>query len=268
MHTVTTRRCLITIMVVALLTAAAITAINRYGKYSRVFGPAGTIQSRIFVKKRVDVPREAYRIWKAAGYRGRAIVFVSDRWESFDPDELIPAQMFRAYPLQLYNTARLFEDDFLNDATFLYVASLNGIVRKIVAIVPESEVGRMREAARKVKNSRVSDKGVYITRLGFPRWFTTAARFDGAAEPVLLYVGASYFRTAEPDELYHRLAASGLRTDCVILCNETGNASVTPLEIARLSRFAQLMGVPSSHPDSAGKSTSPLSMQRRTLPAS
>jgi len=243
MHRLTTRRSMITAMIITLLTTLAMIGVDRFGRNSRVFGPTGTIQAQSIVKKRVDDPREAYQIWKDAGYRGRTIVFVSDRWESFDPEELIPAQMYRAYPLQLYNTSRLFEDDYLNGVTFLYVASLNRIVRNIVAIVPESEVGRMKNAARRVKNSRVSDKGVYITRLAFPRWFTTGAKFEGAGEPALLYIGASYFRHAEPEELYRQLASSGLQTDCIVLCNEIGKDTITPKVVAKLNRFARLIGM-------------------------
>jgi len=255
-------------MVIVVLTAVAIFGIDRFGKNSRVFGRAGTILALGIDKKLVDNPADAYRIWKQAGYLGRTVVYVSDRWESFDPGELIPVQMFRAYPLQLYNTAKLFEDDYLNGVTFLYVASLNKIVRKIVAIVPESEVGRMKEAARMVKNSHVSDKGVYITRQGFPRWFTTGARFDGAGEPALLYIGASYFRHAEPEDLYRQLSSSGLQTDCVILCAEKGKDTVTPIEIAKLNRFARLIGISTASAGSDDMKTSGIQMQQRTVPAS
>src|SRR6185369_15888559 len=124
---------------------------------------------------------------------------------SFDPGDLIPVQMFRAYPLQLYNTARLIEDNQLTDVTFLYVASLNKICRRIVAILPESEVGRMKELAIKSKDARVGDKGIFASRQGYPRWFTTAAGFSGIGEPALLYIGASYFKNAEPEELFRQL---------------------------------------------------------------
>jgi len=189
---------------------------------------------------------DAYRALKEAGYRGRTIVFVADRWESFDPGELTPVQMFRAYPLQLYNTAKVVEEDHLNGVTFLYTATLNGICRRIVAIMPEGEVGRMKAMARQSKDFKVSDTGVFASRQGFPRWFVTGAGFRGVREPVLLYVGASYFKTAEPENLFQQLASAGLQTDCIILCRESGKDTVTPKEIARLHRFARLMGFPPS----------------------
>src|SRR5689334_6588478 len=104
MHTLTTRRSMLTCLLIIVLTAATMFGIDRFGKNSRVFGRTGTIQSNSIDKRRVDYPTDAYQIWKQAGYQGRTIVYVSDRWESFDPGELIPTQLFRAYPLQLYNT--------------------------------------------------------------------------------------------------------------------------------------------------------------------
>ena len=243
MSVVTTRRCTITCLIIVLLTAVALVGIDRFGKSSRVVGTTGTIQAEQIVKKRVDDPKEAYRIWKNAGYQGRTILYVADRWESFDPGELIPAQMFRAYPLQLYNTAKLLEDEHLSGVTLLYVASMNKIIRRIVAIMPENEVNRMKEAARKAKDFKITTKDVFVSRQGFPRWYMTAANFSATEEPPLLYIGASYFKTAEPEELFRQLSASGLKTDCVILCNETGKDTVTPREVAKLNTFARLVGV-------------------------
>jgi hypothetical protein len=263
MQKMTTRSCMITCAIIAALTAGAIAGIDSFGRSSRVAGRTGTIQSQHIVKQLVNDPRDAYWSWKKAGYRGRTVVYVSARWESFDPGELIPIRMFRAYPLELYNTARLLEDDSLNGMTFLYVATVNKISRKIVAIVPENEVDRMKEAARRAKDSRVSDKGVYISRQGFPRWFTTGANFADVGEPVLLYVGASYFKNAEPEELYRQLSSSGLQTDCVILCNETGKDSVTPDETTKLTRFARLIGMTTSVSGSGGRVMSGTDQQQR-----
>jgi hypothetical protein len=240
--TLNTFRCIFTCVIIVVLTAATIFCIDRFGKSSRVFGRIGYFHSRDIDKKQVENPKEAYGIWQQAGYRGRTIVYISDRWESFDPGELIPTQMFRAYPLQLYNTAKLVEDNYLTGVTFLYVASLNKICRRIVAILPEHEIVRMKETARSSKDVRVSDKGVFVSRQGYPRWFTTGAGFSGVGEPVLLYIGASYFKNIEPGVLYNQLSSSGLKTDSVILCNEAGKDTVTPLETAKLKRFARLMG--------------------------
>jgi hypothetical protein len=151
--------------------------------------------------------------------------------------------------LQLYNTAKLLEDEHLTGVTLLYVASMNKIIRRIVAIMPEAEVGRLAVAARTAKDYRVSEKEVFVSRQAFPRWYSTGANFGGIAEPVLLYVGASYFKHAGPEELYRQLVKVGLQTDCVILCSEKGKESVTAAEIAKLNVFARLIGIsPSDQP--------------------
>ncbi len=267
MQRLTIRRSLITCFAVILLATAILFGLDRVGHTSRVSGITGTIVAREIDKKQVDNPPEAYRVWKQAGYRGRTLVFVADRWESFDPGEIIPTQMYRAYPLPLYNTARRYEEEYLNGVTFLYAASLNKIIRNIVAIVPEQEVARMTEAARKVKNSRIDARGVSITRQGFPRRFTTGAAFDGAGESVLVYIGASYFRYAEPEELFRQLSSAGLLTDCIVLCNEAGKDTVTAKEVAKLNRFAGLIGLPPPSTGSDSRTTSTAATVHRPLPS-
>jgi hypothetical protein len=266
MHTLTTNRIIITCLLIAVLSGGSIFWLYRLGKNSRVIGHAGTIQANDSVKQMVDSPRDAYQIWKGAGYRGRTIVFVADRWESFDPGELIPAQMFRTYPLQLFNTAKLLEEEHLNGITFLYVASLNKICRRIVAIVPEKEFGRMKEMSRASKDRKISDREVYVSRQGFPRWFATGASFAGVGEPALLYIGASYFKNAEPEELFRQLSASGLLTDCIILCNEKGKDGVTPHETAKMARFGRLIGIATSSAEVHGELPFWSQAKLRTMP--
>jgi uncharacterized small protein (DUF1192 family) len=257
MQTLTPRRSIITCLIVLLLAAGAILGLDRFGKNSRVMGHAGSLQDKKVAKELVENPGDAYRIWKKEGYRGRTVVFVAEKWESFDPGELIPQAMFRAYPLELYNTARLLEEEHLNGTTFLYVASMNGLVRRIVAVVPEAEVERMRQQVPKVKDSQASAKSVFLSRQGFPRWYTTAANYSGAGEPVLLYVGASYFKFADPEELYRQLSSAGVQTDSVILCSETGKEGVTAQEVAKLKGFAKLIGLATPAAGSAGPAALP-----------
>ncbi len=252
MQALSTRRSITTCLIIVLLTAGALVWLDHFGKSSRVISSTGTIQSQQIVRNIVDDPKEAYLIWRKSGYQGRTILYIADRWESFDPGELIPAQMFRAYPLQLYNTAKLLEDEHLSGVTLLYVASMNKIIRRIVAIMPEAEVGRLAVSARTSKDHRVSDKEVFVSRQAFPRWYSTGANFGGVAEPVLLYVGASYFKQAEPEDLYRQLVKAGLQADSVILCNEAGKDSVSAKEVAKLNVFGRLIGiVPSDLPQSA-----------------
>lgn len=255
MHILTSRRSALTTLAVLAVTACALLGLDGFGKGSRVTGRAGTLQDGNMVRELVDDPTEAYRVWKKRGYRGRTAVFVADRWESFDPGELIAAQMYRAYPLKLYNSAQLLEARHLDPVTFLYVASMNNMLRGVVAVLPEAEVERMRQLAPGVKDSRAGSRGVFLSRQGFPRRFCSGGNFGNFAavsEPVLLYVGASYFRSAEPEELYRQLISAGLETDCVVLCRELQKREVGGGERAKLERFARLLG---NSPPPAGAAT-------------
>jgi len=209
---------------------------------TRHAGPAGSIGKAPVVTYLVETPTDAYALWKEAGYRGRTVVFVSGSWPSFVPGERIPEQMYRAYPLELFNTAQVFERDSLDRLSFLYVAALNGIARSIVAVLPEEEFARQRQAALKAKDRRITDGEVYFPREGYPRRFSTAARLRAPGEPVLLYVGASYFSSGTAEELYRQLGAAGLRSDCVVLCAETENRELGPRVAAELNHLARMLG--------------------------
>ncbi len=243
MPELTVRRCCAIFAIVAFFAVVVIAALHRLGSESRVVGKSGLIGSPDIVKLMADDPSEAYRIWKEFGYRGRIIVYLADRWETCNPDEMIPAPLARPYPLSLVNPARFLEENNLNGATFLYIASLNRITRKIVALLPPGEISRMVGATKRGKDFQITSSGIDDSRQGFPRRFTTVDHFAGSGEPVLLYVGASCLRAVEPEELYRLLIKSGVTTDCVILCREKGKDSVSPVEVAKLHRFARLMGL-------------------------
>ncbi|MCM0080608.1 hypothetical protein L4X63_03290 [Geomonas sp. Red32] len=235
------RSSLIATIILLLLAVSALFALDRYGKSRRswgAYGPLGSPQAAIRLTGR---PEEAVAVWKDARCRGRLVLYVSGRWPSFVPGERLSEELYRDYPLRLYNTARRFEAEALDSTTFLYVAALDGIARGIVAVLPEEELARQREAARTSKDGRVDSRGVYLPREGYPRWFTTASLLAPPSEPVLLYVGASYFVKGDPDTLYRQLSAAGVRSDLVILCREEGGTA-TAREAERLERFARLAG--------------------------
>jgi hypothetical protein len=243
MHSLTTSRSLTACLIVALLAAAVLISLDRLGKGHRVLGPSGSPGDGSVVREVVDDPRQAYRLWRREGYHGRTLLYVAGRWESFDPGQLLEEQLWRAYPLKLYNTARRLEEEHLDPVTFLYVASMNGLVRRIVALLPEAEVERLRRSGVQAKDFRASARGLYQSRQGFPRWYTTGAGLTPIEEPVLIYLGASYFGSDTPEHLWAQLKGAAIRTDCLLLSREAGNPLVGPAELAALERFARLAGV-------------------------
>jgi len=237
------QRHLITTVAIVLALALTVTLLDRYGRDARVFARVGNIDDRSVARYLVATPRDAYAIWKGMGVKGRTILFISDAWERLDVSNVGDIPLSRAYPLKLYHIPTEMETKGLNDSNFLYVAALNGIARGIVAILSPEGFRQMTEMARQANNKRITPTEVYLTHQGFPRWFTTAEHFKGPGEPLLVYVSATYFRNAEPELLLQQLRASGITTDCIVLCEVAGNDRVTALERERLLRFARLIGV-------------------------
>jgi hypothetical protein len=230
---------------IVLVAVLALAALDHYGRRARVFGSAGPIDSPEIAKSMVSSSPEAYRAWKQSGFRGRTVISVADKWEKIEIADLNDVPLVsRPYPLELYQIALYEEQRGVTSGNFLYVAALNGIARRIIAILPQSGFDERLNAARSAKEKKISEYEIYLPHQGFPRWFTTAAHFSGAQEPALLYINASYFRTAEPGELYRQLKASGLMTDFIILCKGADNSGVTRAELERLYQFSRLIGMP------------------------
>ena len=226
-----------------MLAVAALFLLDRNCRYARVYRSIGAIDSPGVERYLVDSSMDAYRIWRSDGFRGRTILFVANRWERLDKDDIqMDPPMSRRYPLQLYKIADLLEQTRLNERNFLFVAAVNGITRRIVAILPQQGFNEMKETALSAKNSRIGTGEIYVTHQGFPRWYTTGTAFKGEQEPVLLYISASYFRDAQPEDLFRQLMAAKLRSDCIILCRCKGDDRITKQETDRLGRFANLLG--------------------------
>jgi hypothetical protein len=229
---------------VALLAVATLFGLDAYGKASRSAGYAGALNDPRVARYLVDTPEEAYRIWKQRRVHGRSLLFVAGRWVRLPVEEIVDnPPLSRPYPLTLYRIPEVQEEQRLNARTFLYLAALNGIARRIVAILDESGYAEMREVAGAAKNSRLGAREVYLTHEGFPRFFTTAGGFRASEEPVLFYLDASYFQTGDPDELYRRLTAGGIKSDCVVLCANRGDGTVGERGRQGLARFARLIGL-------------------------
>ncbi len=227
-----------------LLLCGAVPAMDRYGKQCRRYaGPVTGINDPRLPRLLVDTPLDVYHAWKKLGVHGRTILLVTDRWKKLSTSELFPEiPMYRRYPLSLYRIPSVMEENYLTSDNYLYVAALNGITRRVVALLPAQGYAEMTHAAHSAKNSRIEPDSVYLTHQGFPRWFTTGGYLRHEHEPVLLYVEAAYFLEEEPEHLYRMLLDAGIRTDSLILCRGKGDIRITPREIGRLERFATLAG--------------------------
>lgn len=217
--------------------------LDAHGRRARVGGAAGSPGAPEAGTVLVKTPLDAYRIWKERGYRGRIVLYVGERWARIDPNEYNIPPVYRPYPLPLYNLPREREREFLNDDNFLFMAALNGIARRVDAVLAPSGFAEIDAQARKARNVSFGDGRIFLTHNGFPRMFATVATVRSPGEPVLLYVGASYFREGNAPSLVQALNGIGLRTDLVILCAEENDPSLPPAARLELLRFADLAGL-------------------------
>lgn len=245
-----------------LIAAGVLSAIDNYGKNSRIYsGAVGGIGNHQVATYIVETSQEAYDVWKRLGVRGRTLLFIADRWRKLDVNELFPPiPMTRKYPLILNNIPETMEQRGVTSSNFLYIAALNGIARRVVAVLPKRGFDEMAEMARGAKNSKISSDTIYLTHQGFPRWFTTEEHLIQESEPVLLYIEASYFREEEPEKLFDKLVKSRITLDSLVLCTGSDDSSVTGRETEKMQRFAKLAGIGSN------RSTEPYRLQRLDIP--
>lgn len=218
-------------------------ALDLHGRRARVYGAAGPLGAPEAGTLLIKTPLDAYRLWKERGYRGRIILYVGERWARLDPSEYNIPPVYRPYPLPLYNLPREREREFLDDGNFLFMVALNGIARRIDAVLAPSGFAGISAQARQARNVSMEKGHVFHTHNGFPRNFYTAATFRPPAEPVLLYVGASHFKEEDPESLARTLTSAGLRSDLVVLCAEENDPSIPPKAREALLRFADLVAL-------------------------
>lgn len=230
-------------VVLILLCAAALAGVNRYGEARRVYRPAGAATAATVDRLTVDTPEEAYAHWRTVGVRGRRILFFTGEWEKIAPERFFDVPLERNYPLALFNYGTALEEQRLDRQSFLYVATVTGIVREMGIVLPEAIHRHLAEQARSAKNARFLDGAVSLTYHGLPRTFMTLRQLRAPAEPVLVYVGVSFFRVHTPEELRAALTNAGVRTDSLVLCRMAGDERVTPEERERLAAFAQMIGM-------------------------
>ena len=228
-------------VLILVLAVVSCFGLDRYGKSSRRSGPAWRVGRDAVTPLVVASPEAAYRAWKAGGYRGRTVLYLADGWDRFDPNQFNEPESHLAYPIKTYRIADRIESRFLEARTFLFLATLQGIARRIVAVVSPENFVQASQAALLSKNARVTDTTVYVTHQGFPRWFTTLGGLPAQSEPVLLYVAASAFRSYRPQEVLEALRRQGVQSDAVILCSLAGDSGVSPAERLDLAEFAGLL---------------------------
>lgn len=218
-------------------------ALDRHGRRARVFLPPGPSGEPPLAAMVLDDPVAVYRWWRELGVAGRIVLYAGDRWSSLVPPQLELPLENAAYPMAVVNPAAVIEREQLTADTFLYVASRTGVARRVDALLSPEGFREMRAVAADARNAAVEPDRLFMTSNGFPRTFYHSAGLRTAGEPVLLYVGASWFRTGTAEELGRALTRAGMRADVVAICLERNDASLPPAARDALVRFAREAGL-------------------------
>jgi hypothetical protein len=238
------RRHVAYVVAILLLCGTALFGVNRYGLAQRTFGVSGAVTESGIDRAEVGTPEEAYARWRASGAHGRKVLCFVGEWEKIDPERFFEVPQERRYPLEFFNYGKALEKLRLDRTTFIYVATVTGIVRDLGVVLPEPGYRLLAEQARSAKNARFLADSLSLTYHGLPRTFMTLRQFRASAEPVLVYIGASFFRDHTPQQLSTALVEAGVRTDSLILCRMAGDERVSGEERERLAVLARLLGMP------------------------
>lgn len=189
----------------------------------------------------INNPEDTYRRWQGDGQRGRVVIAAS-RWLNFvDINSSLIIPIRNPQPLRVTNLAKGAEAQ-LSAKNFLNIAVLNGVAREIIHVVPEAEYPDRLAAVRAVEGAIARADDILVPHFGTPRRISTFKGFKVPAEPVLLYLNASFFKYHQPEELLEKLKKTGLQIDETVLCLSSDDSEVTAEERARLRRFAELAG--------------------------
>lgn len=209
------------------------------GTRSRTPGPGGLPGDAVVPKTVVDQPAQVYQHWKRREQHGRVVLSFSRTLDFIDVDDhsLIP----RDSGDEVFNLAQAAESR-LDDRNILFMAMRTGIAREVIHVVPVSVYAEKIEAVKTGREASIVSGKISAPFFGSPRWIMPASLLEAPAEPVLLYVNASYFLDEEPGALYRQLRDKRILTDAIVLCRSGADKTGTALERERFNSFVAMLG--------------------------
>jgi hypothetical protein len=218
--------------------AGAVVSVDAYGKSRRVAGPPHEVSRAPVPVRVVERADDAYREWRARGLHGRVVVALGTRLYFVDPGPDLPLRAPDGRPI---DPAEAMERA-LDARSFLRVAMERGIAREIRHVLPDRAYAEKASFAGGEEGVRVEERRISAPSFGSPRSLTTLDGLSADAEPVLLFVSASFFGERDAAETWRRLASAGLRTDLVVLCRSYDDPDVSAAQRDELAAFASLLG--------------------------
>ncbi|HEY6099183.1 MAG TPA: hypothetical protein VIW03_07120 [Anaeromyxobacter sp.] len=226
-------------LAVAALAIGAVGAMEVRGHSARrTFEPGADLQGRRVAV--VGSAADAFRVWHAAGVRGRHLVVLTGQWSR--PRSASP----HGAPEQASEQAARGEQG-PDAASALFVAWRLGIVRSFDVVMPPAAfTRRLGEVAGRKGLSR--EDGAFRLRYdGVERRFSTPRAFAAPAEQALVVVEPSWFSDGASPEPLAWLAARGVSWDLAIVALEdpvaTGEERLAAMSFARAAGAVRLEAV-------------------------
>jgi hypothetical protein len=209
------------------------------GTRSRTIGHGGDPGDVRVPKTVVDTPAQAYEHWKQGQLRGRIVISFSRTLDFVDVDDLSlipPGSGDRVFNLAQSAESRL------DDRNLLFMAMRTGIAREVIHVVPGSLYADKIEAAKADRDASIVSGKIRAPFFGSPRSIMPASLLKAPAEPVLLYINASFFLDEDPEALFLLLRDKRIVTDAVVLCRAGAVNAGTALERKRFNSFVAMLG--------------------------
>ncbi len=225
-------------MVVLLLFAAVLFALDRGGKEDRRFGEVRRISDAGLPVHLVRRTTDVYALWKERGVSNRVVVHLG-KFLHFV--ELDPNQGYRTvagFPVRVENLLREYEAKTTYQ-NFLWTAVETNIARKTYLVLPPAIYKEKWDAISR-EEAWLRGKDGFVTQY-FGSLKIIADRIPREREPVLLNIDASFLDSPEIGRFVRELRRSGLLVDVVTLCLSEESPDVTPVERERLMQVAELL---------------------------
>jgi len=219
---------------ISALAATALAAAEIRGRSSRVpFEPPPEAQGQRLGM--VGSAADAFRIWRAAGLRGRALVVLSGQWSK--PRNLRDQP---PTPEELARAQASGDTEMLDARSALFSAARLGIVRGFDVVLPPAYFTfRLGEASG--RKELVREDGAYRLHYGgMERRFATPRGFTAPAEAVLLLIEPSWFTDGVPTDPLTWLRSRGASWDLALLALD--DPAATPEQRQAALAYGQASG--------------------------
>jgi hypothetical protein len=232
----TARRKLLWAGAIAAIAAGAFASAEIHGRSSRLpFRPPPGLSGRPVAM--VGSAADAFRVWRAAGVRGRRLVVLTGQWSK-------PRNAKTRPPAPEEVAAALARGDMeiVDAGSALFTAARLGVVRSLdVVMPPPAFTHRLGEVSGRKELER-GDGAFRLAFEGLERRFSTPRAFVAPAERVLVLVEPTWFTEGAPPDPLSWLSSSGAAWDLALIALEDPAANAEERQAA-LS-YARAAGAP------------------------